>query len=165
MCSFDQWPLPPSVYLGRHWHHSCDKWYQAFPLHFCILQPIKNWMVGRPGNEANSSPHEAHEVNGGICRASVLATTRFYLKANLHCCRITSGSALWRRLYKFTIIKLWSYYSDDSVVGWGCGKPQWAHTIKHSSHNIVSNLWYSFWTTTEQLQVSGDEFFSLLLCF
>ena len=26
--------------------------YQTFPLHFCILQAIKNWMVGRPGNEA-----------------------------------------------------------------------------------------------------------------
>ena len=25
---------------------------QSFPLCFCILQAIKNWMVGRPGNEA-----------------------------------------------------------------------------------------------------------------
>ena len=49
--SFDQWPLPTSVYLGRHWCHSRDKWYQAFPLRFCILQAIKNWTVGRPGNE------------------------------------------------------------------------------------------------------------------
>ena len=24
---------------------------QAFPLRFCILQAIKNWMVERPGNE------------------------------------------------------------------------------------------------------------------
>ena len=26
---------------------------QAFPLHFCILRAIKNWTVGRPGNEAS----------------------------------------------------------------------------------------------------------------
>ena len=25
---------------------------QAFPLRLCILQAIKSWMVGRPGNEA-----------------------------------------------------------------------------------------------------------------
>ena len=25
---------------------------QAFPLRFCILQAIKNWTVGRPGNKA-----------------------------------------------------------------------------------------------------------------
>ena len=25
---------------------------QAFPLHFCILQVIKNWSWERPGNEA-----------------------------------------------------------------------------------------------------------------
>ena len=50
--SFDRGPLPPSVYLGWHWCHSHDTWYQTFPLHFCILQVIKNWMVGRPGNEA-----------------------------------------------------------------------------------------------------------------
>ena len=45
-------PLPPSVYLGRHWHHSHDKCSQAFPLHFCKLQAIRNWTVGRPGKEA-----------------------------------------------------------------------------------------------------------------
>ena len=53
--SFDGGPLPPSVYLGRHWRHSCDKMDQAFPLCFCTLQAIKNWMVRRPGNEAMSS--------------------------------------------------------------------------------------------------------------
>ena len=53
--SFDRGPLPPSVYLGRHWRHSRDKWYQAFPLRFCILQAIKNWTVGRPGNEAKQT--------------------------------------------------------------------------------------------------------------
>ena len=52
MHSFDRELLPPSAYLGRHWCLSCDKIYQAFPLRFCILQPISNWMVGRPGNEA-----------------------------------------------------------------------------------------------------------------
>ena len=46
-CSFDGDPPPPPPL----WHHSRDKWYQAFPLRFCILQAIKNWTVGRPGNE------------------------------------------------------------------------------------------------------------------
>ena len=32
---------------------------QAFPLHFCILQAIKNWTAGRPGNEANLILHLA----------------------------------------------------------------------------------------------------------
>ena len=40
-----------SVYLGRLWRHSCNKWHQASPLHFRILQGMKNWM-GKPGNEA-----------------------------------------------------------------------------------------------------------------
>ena len=29
---------------------------QAFPLRFCILQAIKNWTVGGPGNEATVRP-------------------------------------------------------------------------------------------------------------
>ena len=37
-------PLPPLSYLGRHQRHSHDKIYQAFPLHFCILQAIKKKM-------------------------------------------------------------------------------------------------------------------------
>ena len=36
---------------------SCDKMDQAFPLCFCILQAIKNWMGGMPGNKANVTPH------------------------------------------------------------------------------------------------------------
>ena len=39
--SFDGGPLPPSVYLGRHWHHSRDKWYQAFPLYFAYCKRSK----------------------------------------------------------------------------------------------------------------------------
>ena len=35
-CSFDHGPLPPSVYLGRHWRHSHDKLDQASPLRFFI---------------------------------------------------------------------------------------------------------------------------------
>ena len=46
---FNRGPLPLSVYLGRQ---TCDKMDQAFSLNFCILQVIKNWTVGRPGNEA-----------------------------------------------------------------------------------------------------------------
>ena len=49
---FDLVPLPPSVYLGRHWCHSRGKISQAFPICFCVLQAIKHWTVGRPGNEA-----------------------------------------------------------------------------------------------------------------
>ena len=45
-------PPPNSVYLGRHWYQLHDKMNQAFPLRFCILQVIKNWMAERPGNEA-----------------------------------------------------------------------------------------------------------------
>ena len=37
----------------RHWYYLCDKIDKAFPLHFCILSLIKNWMVGRPGNKAS----------------------------------------------------------------------------------------------------------------
>ena len=63
-CSFDG----GSLHLDRHWRHSRDKWYQAFPLRFCILQAIKNWTVGRPGNEAKlwslmlalQWPHKVH---------------------------------------------------------------------------------------------------------
>ena len=50
--SFNWGRFPPSVYLGRHWRHSCDKMDQAFPLHFCTLQVTRNRMVGRPGNKA-----------------------------------------------------------------------------------------------------------------
>ena len=55
--SFDGGPLPPSVYLGKHWCISRDKISQAFLLHLCILQAIKNLTVGRPGNEANNFTH------------------------------------------------------------------------------------------------------------
>ena len=50
-------PHPSSVYQGGHWHHSCDKMDQVFPLQFFILQVIKNWKVGRPENEAITRPH------------------------------------------------------------------------------------------------------------
>ena len=46
-CSFIWGPLSHSVYLSRCWHHSHDKCSQALFLRFCILQTIKNWMVGR----------------------------------------------------------------------------------------------------------------------
>ena len=44
---------------------------QGFALHFCILQAIKKWMVGRPGNEATyyflrqfSRYHVVGEIEG-----------------------------------------------------------------------------------------------------
>ena len=50
--SFDWEPLPPSVYLGRHLRHQCDKMDHTFPLSFCMLQATINWAVGRAWNEA-----------------------------------------------------------------------------------------------------------------
>jgi len=42
--------LPPLIIpLGRHWHHSCDKTYQAFPLCLHTLQVNKNWTMGSLG--------------------------------------------------------------------------------------------------------------------
>ena len=37
MCKMHLVPLPPSVYLGRHWCHSRGKIDQAFPICFCVL--------------------------------------------------------------------------------------------------------------------------------
>ena len=51
--SFDGGSLLLSVYLGGHGSHPHDKMDQAFPLRFFILQVIKNWTVGRPGNETS----------------------------------------------------------------------------------------------------------------
>ena len=49
MDSFDQGPLLPSAYLGRQNVIHVIIWTGLPPL---FLQAIKNWMVGRPGNEA-----------------------------------------------------------------------------------------------------------------
>ena len=35
---------------------------QAFPLSFCILQTIKNWTMGRPGNEATVIVHMTYNI-------------------------------------------------------------------------------------------------------
>ena len=41
---------------GSKWRtYAQDKMDQAFPLHFCILQVIKNWTVGRAENEATQN--------------------------------------------------------------------------------------------------------------
>ena len=48
---FDQGPLLPTVYLGRQNVIHMIK--MGLPLHFCILQAIKNWTVGRPWNKAS----------------------------------------------------------------------------------------------------------------
>ena len=47
--------------VGRAYPHS-----QAFPLSNCILQVIKNWTVGRPGNEE------------GPCKVFYLGTSIYY---------------------------------------------------------------------------------------
>ena len=43
--------------------HSRDKMDQAFPLCFFTLQPIKSWMVGRPGNDTLSHTAYHHVVS------------------------------------------------------------------------------------------------------
>ena len=73
-CSFNRASLP--LCLPRKTKcHSCNKMDQASPLHFCILQVIKNWMVGRPGNEANIYVHSQQltdSLTGSHCISSVL---------------------------------------------------------------------------------------------
>ena len=56
-------PSPPlSTLVDKRNSH--DKMEQAFPLRFCILQVIKNWTVGRPGNKANQTPlYHSHMNN------------------------------------------------------------------------------------------------------
>ena len=46
---------PSPLCLPRGTLTSFTKMDQAFPLHFCVLQAIKNWMVGRPKNKTNKS--------------------------------------------------------------------------------------------------------------
>ena len=42
-----------NMIILRHYHLA------SFPGRFCILQAIKNWTVGRPGNNANYHPQLA----------------------------------------------------------------------------------------------------------
>ena len=42
-------------------HHAHDSFSQPFPLHFCILQVIKNWRQKRPWNEANYILYAPHQ--------------------------------------------------------------------------------------------------------
>ena len=42
MCSFYQGPLSPSVYLGRHWHHLCDKM-DRFVYAYCKRSKPGQW--------------------------------------------------------------------------------------------------------------------------
>ena len=51
-CILSMGTPPPTLSAEVGTEHSRDKIHQALPLHFCILQVIKNWTVGRPGNEA-----------------------------------------------------------------------------------------------------------------
>ena len=64
---------PPSVYLGKYWCYSHDKWYQAFPLCSCILQAIKNWMVGGLVTKlwsTNWSPYQYHWLPSYHCHSN-----------------------------------------------------------------------------------------------
>ena len=62
--SFDRGPLPPPlcqlsipVYLVDTDVIQVIKWTRPSRLRFCILQVIKIWTVGRPGNEATKTEH------------------------------------------------------------------------------------------------------------
>ena len=54
---FEYGPLPRSVHVVSTWHHSHDKYSQAFPVFATLLLPCiilnANWTtkMGRPGNE------------------------------------------------------------------------------------------------------------------
>ena len=39
---------------------------QAFPLRFYMLQPIKNWTVGRPGNKAMCDMHQSYYYSHSV---------------------------------------------------------------------------------------------------
>ena len=43
--------------IWRSCHESCDEIPQAFSLHFCVLQAIKNWRCRKPANEASAALH------------------------------------------------------------------------------------------------------------
>ena len=49
--------LSLSVYLGRHWGHSCDETSQAFFLQFCVLQVITTRV--RSGNKCKVWSHKS----------------------------------------------------------------------------------------------------------
>ena len=53
---------------------------QAFLFHFCILQAIKNWTVGRPGNEASAFTNVA--VPGRNGRHSPMWQSRVEMEHN-----------------------------------------------------------------------------------
>ena len=70
---FDRQPLSSS---GRHWRHSRDKMDQAIPRYFCILQAIKNWMVGARKQKVKLKP-EAFKLQlithlkSGFCKTDL----------------------------------------------------------------------------------------------
>ena len=66
-----------------------------YPLHFCILQVIKNWMVRRPGNEAKISvPHASQNYlqvlvkQHNICKCNNPMFPKLLLEAQ-------KGEAIW----------------------------------------------------------------------
>ena len=65
--SYNDRAPPP---LTSTWRHARDSFSQAFPLHFCVLQVIKNWRRERPGNEA------IHSTT--ICSASLIPKMQWY---------------------------------------------------------------------------------------
>ena len=98
---------------------------QAFLFHFCILQAIKNWTVGRPGNEARQY------LSCAMCRQ--------YSK----CCANTLQSCFWKYFQpqKFphpTIIK-------PSRFG-ACRLAQW------KKQHCACGYCCMFWCLTIQIQ-------------
>ena len=63
-CVFSISDPPPPLCL--HLRLSRDKWYQAFPLRFCILQEIKIWTVGKAweqGYPVNRTQWKGNDLN------------------------------------------------------------------------------------------------------
>ena len=59
--------------MWRLCHGSRGKIHQAFSLRFCILQAIKNWSWGRPGNEAKlaARPSSCTKILRSTCSSQL----------------------------------------------------------------------------------------------
>ena len=98
--SSDQWPLPPSVYLGRQLHHSRHKMDQALPLRFWILQVIKNWTVGIKAWEWGYNASYFH-----FCNQTSLYSRKFSPGINLSILPIISrGDSLTGKITAFMCV-------------------------------------------------------------
>ena len=122
-------PPPHSVYLGRHWCHSHDKWYQPFPLHICILQAMRNWTVGRPGNEV-TSVYKPCQMSWHLKHIRMIAV--YELTNNTNC----ETNQLWVSVCMLVLFSVshYPFIASCSEV-WHSPKlyPAWMHLTKWNS--------------------------------